>query len=210
MFLRGEVYRSGFDGVTTSSADEERLNHPLFPLIRVLRLRCRVCQTAQIGRHVARIAVSNQGIFTMTNALALMLLILTSSPADSAIPNSSTRNSPVVSALAAADSRPASRTMTSRERILQRRQTLKKSKRQSLRGGQQQAMAGLISLIQTNVAPDCWEFGGAGFSTGSGAGNSAATSRQNAENLAELIQQTTQPLSWEINGGNGSISIFSN
>jgi hypothetical protein len=71
-------------------------------------------------------------------------------------------------------------------------------------------MAGLISLIQTNVAPDCWEFGGNSSSGGSGAGNGASTGRRNAENLAELIQQTTQPLSWEINGGNGSISIYSN
>jgi hypothetical protein len=70
-------------------------------------------------------------------------------------------------------------------------------------------MSGLISLIQTNVASDCWEFGGTGFSTGSGTGNGSSNSRQNAENLVELIEQTTRPLSWEINGGNGSISIFS-
>lgn len=71
-------------------------------------------------------------------------------------------------------------------------------------------MDGLISLIQTNVAPDCWEFGGTGFSSGGNTVNGPGNSLQNAENLVELIQQTTHPLSWEINGGNGSISIFSN
>jgi len=68
-------------------------------------------------------------------------------------------------------------------------------------------MGELISLIQTKVAPDCWEFGGGGFSSGSS--GSGGKTRQNAENLAELIQQTARPLSWEINGGNGTISIFS-
>lgn len=98
------------------------------------------------------------------------------------------------------------RAITSRERILRRRRAL----RGSLQGGQQQAMGELISLIQSTVAPDCWEFSGGGFS-GFGAapsGNNAGSGGQNAENLAELIQQTVRPLSWEINGGGGSISIF--
>jgi hypothetical protein len=98
------------------------------------------------------------------------------------------------------------RAMTSRERILRRR----RASRATLQGGQQQTMDGLISLIQSTVAPDCWEFSGGGFS-GFGAaasGNNAGSGRQNAQNLAELIQQTTRPLSWEINGGSGSISIF--
>jgi hypothetical protein len=102
------------------------------------------------------------------------------------------------------------RMLTSRERILKRRQAVRKSRANALRGGQQQSMDSLISLIQSNVAPDCWEFGGTGFSSGSGAANGSSNSLQNAENLAELIQQTARPLSWEINGGNGSISIFSN
>lgn len=102
------------------------------------------------------------------------------------------------------------RILTSRERILMRRQAVRKSRANALRGGQQQSMDGLISLIQSNVAPDCWEFGGTGFSSGGGAANGSSNSLQNAENLAELIQQTASHLSWEINGGNGSISIFSN
>ena len=106
--------------------------------------------------------------------------------------------------------RPEVRTLTSRERILKRRQAVRKTRANALRGGQQQSMDGLISLIQSTVAPDCWEFGGAGLSSGGGAANGSSNSLQNAENLAELIQQTASPLSWEINGGNGSISIFSN
>jgi hypothetical protein len=91
---------------------------------------------------------------------------------------------------------------TARQRILRRQQ--------ALRGGQQQAMDGLISLIQSNIAPDCWEFVGSGISVGNGnaAGSGQSASQQNAENLVELIQQTTRPLSWDVNGGNGSISIF--
>jgi hypothetical protein len=146
----------------------------------------------------------------MTNALALTLLIASSAPSDADIPNPLAGDASAVSVGAAPGSRPDLRTMTSRERLLRRRQALRSSQRQSLRGGQQQAMDGLISLIQTNVAPECWELGGVGFSGGGGAGNSYGSSRRNAENLAELIQQTTRPLSWEINEGNGSISIFSN
>lgn len=107
--------------------------------------------------------------------------------------------------------RPEAPTLTSRERILKRRQAVRETRANELRGGHQQSMDGLISLIQSNVAPDCWEFGGTGFTNGSGAANgSSNNSLQNAENLAELIQQSASPLSWEINGGNGSISIFSN
>lgn len=85
--------------------------------------------------------------------------------------------------------------LTFRERILRRRR--------ALRGGQQQSMDSLISLIQSTVAPDCWDF------TGNAGGNAGSSgSRQGAENLAELIQQTVEPSSWEINGGNGSIDIF--
>jgi len=93
-------------------------------------------------------------------------------------------------------------TLTPRARVLRRRQVL--------RGGASQTMDGLISLIQSNVAPDCWDFSGTGFSGGSGAssGNGGETGRQNAENLAELIQQTIQPTTWQVNGGNGSISLF--
>lgn len=98
------------------------------------------------------------------------------------------------------------RAMTSRERILRRR----RASRAALQGGQQQAMGELISLIQSTVAPDCWELSGGGFS-GFGAatpGNNGSSGRQNSENLVELIQQTARPLSWEINGGSGSIGIF--
>ena len=136
----------------------------------------------------------------MTNALALMLLISSSSAAE--VDDAQLSPAVPLKVSAATDREPRLETqrMTSRDRILQRRK--------ALRGGQQSSTSGLISLIQTNVAPDCWEFGGTSFSVGSGTGNGSSSGRQNAENLAELIQQTAQPLSWEINGGNGSISIF--
>lgn len=136
----------------------------------------------------------------MTNTLALMLLISGSSAADVDYQSHTPDNIETTVVVTTYDSRPEIRTMTARERLLRRRS--------ALRGGQQSATGGLISLIQTNVAPDCWEFGGTGFSVGSGTGNGLGSGRQNAENLAELIQQTAQPQSWEINGGNGSISIF--
>ncbi|MFT5327713.1 MAG: hypothetical protein ACI8P0_005605 [Planctomycetaceae bacterium] len=139
----------------------------------------------------------------MANTLALMLLISGSSPADVEHRQISSAKPLAVSVATNRDPIPETRRTTSRDRILRRRK--------ALRGGQQNSMSGLISLIQTNVAPDCWEFGGTGFSTGtgSGTGNGSSNSLQNAENLVELIEQTTQPPSWQINGGNGSISIFS-
>ncbi|MFT4557566.1 MAG: hypothetical protein ACI92S_002936 [Planctomycetaceae bacterium] len=137
----------------------------------------------------------------MTNTLALMLLISGSSPADVEHPQILPAAPLAVSVASNRDSSSETRRTASRDRILRRRK--------ALRGGQQNSMSDLISLIQTNVAPDCWEFGGTGFSTGSGTGNGSSNSLQNAENLVELIEQTTQPPSWQINGGNGSISIFS-
>ena len=142
----------------------------------------------------------------MANTLVLMLLISGSSPADVEHPPLSPAKPLAVSVASNRDSSPesrrtASRRTASRDRILRRRK--------ALRGGQQNSMSDLISLIQSNVAPDCWDFGGTGFSTGSGAVNGSSNSLQNAENLVELIEQTTQPPSWQINGGNGSISIFS-
>ncbi|MGZ0166335.1 MAG: hypothetical protein ACKVII_20630 [Planctomycetales bacterium] len=137
----------------------------------------------------------------MANTLALMLLISGSSPADVEHPQISPAKPLAVSVATNREPSPETRRTASRDRILRRRK--------ALRGGQQNSMSGLISLIQTNVAPDCWKFGGTGFSTGSGTGNGSSNSLQNAENLVELIEQTTQPPSWQINGGNGSISIFS-
>lgn len=137
----------------------------------------------------------------MANTLALMLLISGSSPAD--VEHHQISQTAPLKVSAATNHEPSSETSraASRDRILRRRK--------ALRGGQQNSMSGLISLIQSNVAPDCWEFGGTGFSTGNGTGNGSGNSLQNAENLVELIEQTTQPPSWQINGGNGSISIFS-
>ncbi len=137
----------------------------------------------------------------MANTLALMLLISGSSPAD--VEHRQISPAAMLKVSVATNREPSleNRRTASRDRILRRRK--------ALRGGQQSSMTGLISLIQSNVAPDCWEFGGTGVSTGSGAGNGSSNSLQNAENLVELIEQTTQPQSWQINGGNGSISIFS-
>ena len=136
----------------------------------------------------------------MANALALMLLISSSSAAEV----DDVQLSPAVplEVSAVTNQKPSleTRRTTSRDRILQRRK--------ALRGGQQSSTSSLISLIQTNVAPDCWEFDGIGFSAGNGTGNGSGSGRRNAENLAELIQQNAQPLYWEINGGSGSISIF--
>lgn len=145
----------------------------------------------------------------MNHILALMLITSGFSPAPV---TSTVKNDAEHPALTATSGTPlsAARTVTSRERILKRRQAVRKTRANSLRGGQQQSMDGLISLIRSTVAPDCWEFGGTGFFSGAGATNGSSKSLQNAENLAELIQRTTRPLSWEINGGNGSISIFSN
>lgn len=137
----------------------------------------------------------------MANTLALMLLISGSSPADVEHRQISPVAPLKVSVATNREPSLETRRTASRDRILRRRK--------ALRGGQQSSMTGLISLIQSNVAPDCWEFGGTGVSTGSGAGNGSSNSLQNAENLVELIEQTTQPQSWQINGGNGSISIFS-
>lgn len=137
----------------------------------------------------------------MANTLALILLISGSSPTEVDHPQISPAAPLAVSVATDCDSSPETRRTASRDRILRRRK--------ALRGGQQNSMSGLISLIQSNVAPDCWEFGGTGISTGNGTGNGSSNSLQNAENLAELIEQTTQPQSWQINGGNGSISIFS-
>ena len=132
----------------------------------------------------------------MTNSLVLMLLISGSSATDIEHEQFSPDRSEAVKVTAIHEPQLAIHKMTARERILRRRA--------AMRGGQKQAMDGLISMIQSKVAPDCWEFGGASFSGGTGQGSG----RQNAENLAELIQQTIQPLSWEINGGNGSIQTF--
>jgi len=137
----------------------------------------------------------------MANTLALMLLVSVSSPADVEHQQISPAKPLAVSVATNREPSSETRRMTSRDRILRRRK--------ALRGGQQNSMSGLISLIQSNVAPDCWEFGGTGFSAGSGTGNGSSNSLQNAENLVELIEQTTQPPTWQINGGNGSISIFS-
>lgn len=137
----------------------------------------------------------------MANTLALMLLISGSSPADVEHHQISPAAPLKVSAVMNHEPSPETRRAASRDRILRRRK--------ALRGGQQNSMSGLISLIQSNVTPDCWEFDGTGFSTGNGTGNGSSNSLQNAENLVELIEQTTQPPSWQINGGNGSISIFS-
>ncbi len=145
----------------------------------------------------------------MNHILTLVLITsgLSPAPVTPALEKEAEHATPTV---ATATSSSEVRLLTSRERILKRRQAVKNTQKNTLRGGQQQAMNGLISLIQSTVAPDCWEFGGTGFSGVGGAGNGSSNSLQNAENLAELIQQTTRPLSWEINGGNGSISIFSN
>lgn len=144
----------------------------------------------------------------MNHTLALILMMAGSPFAPSSTPLPSTSEPAITTISAAPDAR--DQAMTAKERLLKRRRAARIRRQQQLQGGQQQAMDGLISLIQTNVAPGCWEFGGTGFSNGGNTVNGPGNSLQNAENLAELIQQTTQPLSWEINGGNGSISIFSN
>lgn len=145
----------------------------------------------------------------MNQILALMLITsnFLPAPVTPAVKNDAEHPAP---AATSETPQPEVRTLTSRERILKRRQAVRRTRANVLPGGQQQSMDGLISLIQSTVAPDCWEFGGTGFSSGAGVANGSGNSLQNAENLAELIQQTTRPLSWEINGGNGSISIFSN
>tara|TARA_R110002072_G_scaffold271038_2_gene430912 strand:- start:3391 stop:3798 length:408 start_codon:yes stop_codon:yes gene_type:complete len=134
----------------------------------------------------------------MINSLALILLISGSPAADIEHKQFSPDRAAAVTVTTSHELEPGIRELTARERILRRRA--------ALRGGQQKSMDGLISLIQSKVAPDCWEFGGASLSVGTG--NGPGSSRRNAENLAELMQQTIQPLSWEINGGNGSIQIF--
>ena len=136
----------------------------------------------------------------MANTLALMLLISGSSSADAEHHQISPAAPLKVSVATNHEPSPETRRAASRDRILRRRM--------ALRGGQQDSMSGLISLIQSNVAPDCWELGGTNISTANGTGNGTGNSLQNAENLVELIEQTTQPPSWQINGGNGSISIF--
>ena len=57
-----EVYRSRFDGVTTSSDDRDWPKITLLPLILLSRLRCAVCWTVQIGGHYVQIDVLNRGI----------------------------------------------------------------------------------------------------------------------------------------------------
>lgn len=145
----------------------------------------------------------------MNHILALMLVTSSFSPAPVTPAVEKDAEHPAPTATSETP-RAKVRMLTPRERILKRRQAVRKSRANSLRGGQQQSMDSLISLVQSNFAPDCWEFGGTGFSSGCGAANGSSNSLQNAENLTELIQQTARPLSWEINGGNGSISIFSN
>ena len=87
----------------------------------------------------------------MTNSLVLMLLISGSSATDIEHEQFSPDRSEAVKVTAIHEPQLAIHKMTARERILRRRA--------ALRGGQKQAMDGLISMIQSKVAPDCWEFG---------------------------------------------------
>ncbi len=66
----------------------------------------------------------------------------------------------------------------------------------------------LIELIQTTVAPDCWQapVGGGGFGGfGNPPGGGGTTQR---DQLIDLIQETVKPESWDIHGGPGSIGVF--
>ena len=208
------MYRRRFDRVTTSS--HSRYFSQLIVSL-AFRVDLSVVLTFSMFGTATQTAESQSTIparieeVQMNHILALVLMTSGLSPAP-VTPTLEKEVEHATPAVASATSRSEVRLLTSRERILKRRQTVKNTQKNRLRGGQQQATDGLISLIQTNVAPDCWEFGGSGFSGAGagGAGNGSSNSLQNAENLAELIQQTTRPLSWEINGGNGSISIFSN
>lgn len=70
----------------------------------------------------------------------------------------------------------------------------------------------LITLIQSEVAPESWEYAAAGGvlstvgPTGQNSGQGGTRARANA--LADLIKQETSPHTWDINGGPGTISIF--
>lgn len=101
--------------------------------------------------------------------------------------------------------RPSARRAEARESRQSRRELVnRRSRNQSLRGGAADASQ-LIGLIQTTIAPDCWE---APVAAGGFAGNGLGGPGSQRDQLIELIQDTIDPESWDINGGPGSISVF--